>query len=729
MNPGLSAVLDPLLHAYSIIFFTRNRWLGAVLLSCTLLSPALGLYGLAGLAVALFAARRLGYAEESLRDGSLLFNSLLVSLALGYLAPQSNLPAATLGLLLVFFSVLTLLVTAAFNRWMYAQAGLPSLSLPFVVVCFALTFVFYGLTRTPLAAVAAPCLLPEPTGWPDPVSGFLQSFGAIFYLPHAGVGLLIFLSMLSYSRLALLYAVVGYASGRLFLEALGLDAHASATAWLGFNCVFCGLALGGQFFVPGRAGLALVVLAGFACALTGLAVKTFLMHFNVPPLALPFNLVTLGLVYALRQRARFHHLIESTGPSRSPEASFRRDALDRLRFPDLAVPGLLPPFHGARTVTQSFDGPLTHRGPWRHGLDFEVREERGEPAALTSDPVTAYYTMNTPVLAPGAGVVVKVVDHVADNAIGESNLEENWGNLVILYLDGGFYATLGHLRQKSITVREGDRVAPGAVLGTCGNSGRSPIPHLHAQVQASALIGAPTLPFRLLNVVESGPAGRVFHSTRVPAAGSVVEPMQPDPRLSAALESLVEHTRTYVCTGPGGARKESIDCRLNEAGAFAFRSRATGALLTARVIQRVWYALEYEGGGDSLLFWMWIGLARFPLTRDAKLSWEDTVDATPLLRGPATWLADLSAPFTGLPLLRTRHRLAPDDPEQPLSGDAIEIETTVDLPRRPGLATRRAPRSLRVRIGRGAVIESMDIVTDAGPIRVRIAPEPRAGQP
>ena len=40
----------------------------------------------------------------------------------------------------------------------------------------------------------------------------------------------------------------------------------------------------------------------------------------------------------------------------------------------------------------------------------------------------------------------------------------------------------------------------------------------------------------------------------------------------------------------------------------------------------------------------------------------------------------------------------------------------------------KSPRSLRVRIGRGAMIESMDIVTDAGPVRVRIDPEPPAGQ-
>lgn len=713
--------LDPILNAYSVIFFTRSRWLGAVLLGCTLLAPRLGLFGLAGLLIARVAAEWIGFARESVRDGTLLFNPLLVSLALGHLSLVLPLPPAALALLLVFFSVTTVLATAAMNRWMWASLGLPALSLPFVAVCLGMHFVFYAVNRTPLASVGAECLLREPAGLPDAIHGFLQSFGAIFFLPHAGVGLLIFLALLTHSRLSLVFAAVAYAAGRGLLEALGVDAGSSATVWLGFNCVFSGLALGGYFFIPGRAGLALAALAGVGCAVTGLALKVFLLGFNVPPLALPFNLTCLGFVHALRQRATFRTLVEPAAHAGSPEDSFRKSTTEARRFPDLALPALLPPFHGARAVTQSFDGPHTHRGEWRHALDFEVRDEQDRAAPRPDSPLAEYHTMGTPVLAPGAGVVARVVDHVADNAAGENNLDENWGNLVILRLDTGLHVKLGHLKQKSVTVREGDRVAPGALLGLCGNSGRSPIPHLHVQMQASPLIGAPTLPFRLANYIETSGGRRRFRASGVPAQGSVVEPLPPEPRLAAALESFSERADRYRVHAPSGEWTETVDCRLNEAGAFVYRSRERAAALTARVIHRVWYALDFDGRADSLLHWMWMGLPRMPLLRDPRVEWEDQLDVRALLRPPLGWVADITGPFVGQPMMRLLSRLAPADPDHPLPPDEIEVETTVTLPLAAGFSVR--PRRIRTRLGRGAALLRLEVETDAGRWRVeRVAP-------
>ena len=709
-------VLDSILNTYAVIFFTRNRWLGAVLLGCTLLAPRLGLFGLAGVMVALLTARAVGYARATIEDGSLLFNSLLVSLALGYLSLQQAMPWTTLALLLVFFSMITVFCTAATNRWVFTQFGLPALSLPFVAVCFGMYFAFYAIQRTPLAGVHVECLIREPAGLPDAVTGFLQSFSAIFFLPHAGVGLLILIAVLFHSRLALVFAVLAYAAGRGMLMALGVDAGSAATVWMGFNAVFCGLALGGFFYVPGRAGLALAVLAGCGCAITGLAAKIFLLNFNIPPLALPFNLVTLGLVFALRQRATFRGLLEPTMQAGSPEDLFRKSVTERLRFPDLHLPALLPPFHGVRTVTQSFDGPVTHRDGWRHAFDFEVRDEQDRPAPRDNAPLADYYTMGFPVLAPGAGVVTKVVDHIPDNRPGDTNLDENWGNLVILLLDSGVYVKLGHLRQKSIAVREGDRVAPGALLGQCGNSGRSPIPHLHVQMQASPLIGSTTVPFRLVNYIETTGDLRVFRASGVPATGSLVEPLQPDPRLTASVESMTAHTATYRVHSPAGDRIETLECGIDSTGRHAYHSRETGACLAARVVNKVWYALDYQGGPDSLLYWMWMALPRIPLTRDARLTWEDQIDVRPLLRRPFGWAADLCMPFLGLPMIGLQCRLAQPQPDRPAPADEIEVETTPTLPFAPLLRVR--PRKVTACLGRGATLERIRVESDAGDIEI-----------
>lgn len=51
---------------------------------------------------------------------------------------------------------------------------------------------------------------------------------------------------------------------------------------------------------------------------------------------------------------------------------------------------------------------------------------------------------------------------------------------------GEVYAVLAHLRRGSLSVRAGDRVVAGQLLGECGNSGNSSDPHLHFHLMDSA---------------------------------------------------------------------------------------------------------------------------------------------------------------------------------------------------------------------------------------------------
>lgn len=56
------------------------------------------------------------------------------------------------------------------------------------------------------------------------------------------------------------------------------------------------------------------------------------------------------------------------------------------------------------------------------------------------------------------------------------------GNHVTIRSDDGVYATVAHLRQGSLTVKVGDRVNAGSIIGECGNSGNTSEPHVHAQL-------------------------------------------------------------------------------------------------------------------------------------------------------------------------------------------------------------------------------------------------------
>jgi len=100
-----------------------------------------------------------------------------------------------------------------------------------------------------------------------------------------------------------------------------------------------------------------------------------------------------------------------------------------------------------------------------------------------------YYCWNRRILAPAAGTVLEAVDDLPDQAIGTRNPDAPAGNHVMLDLGNGEYALLAHLRQGSVTVEPGQRVAAGDELGRCGNSGNSSEPHLHFHLQDAPVFG------------------------------------------------------------------------------------------------------------------------------------------------------------------------------------------------------------------------------------------------
>ena len=58
------------------------------------------------------------------------------------------------------------------------------------------------------------------------------------------------------------------------------------------------------------------------------------------------------------------------------------------------------------------------------------------------------------------------------------------GNCVIIDHGNSEYSVMMHMQQGSVTVKAGDRVVTGQVIGRLGNSGDSFGPHLHYQLQS-----------------------------------------------------------------------------------------------------------------------------------------------------------------------------------------------------------------------------------------------------
>lgn len=681
----LAFTTDAILNSYAIIFFSRSRWLGLALLAATFLAPRFGAIGLTGLCISLVVALALGFDRDQIRSGALLFNSLLVSFGLVFLYNYQHLSFRALAMVLVCSVVITVFVTVFTTHALHTLFRLPAMSLPFVFVTLLLFFLFYSFTRTPITATAPFVLLPEvPCRW-GALRCFLQAFGAIFFLPHATIGLVIFVALLCHSRLAALYAVAGFAMGLLVMNGLGMDITPAGMAYVGFNFVFCAIALGGIFFIPSKSSLLLVMLGSFFCAMIAIAVRSFLLYFGVPPLALPFNLVVLLMVYTMRLRTSVTHLFCTPFTPDRPEVNVRTFRTDRRRFPDALQTVLFLPFFGERSVTQGFNGAITHRGEWRYGLDFEVVDAQGSRCNRDGSALVDFHTFDSPVAAPANATVVRVVDSIPDNAIGSVNLENNWGNTIVLLLDNGLYVKLSHLKQGSATVVEGERVAHGHVLARCGNSGRSPVPHLHLQIQATPQIGSPTLPFKLYHYVELLEDRKRYHTSGVPREGDRIRDLPIDADIAAGFDTFVTGPTRYRVVAENETYEETITATINEVGLHELQTESRKARLTVRLTERGFFAVDFRGDETSILLAVYLGLGRLPFTNEENVFWTDELDPHALLNPGGRLWQDLVGPFAGMPTIHAATSTIPASPSSSLIGVHTELS-----PAAPAMALQRA---------------------------------------
>lgn len=119
----------------------------------------------------------------------------------------------------------------------------------------------------------------------------------------------------------------------------------------------------------------------------------------------------------------------------------------------------------------------------KNAFDFVIMDNLGKSHTSEGKINEDYYAFNQPILSPCEASVVMVVDGVKDNIPGKLNPYLATGNTVVLKTKNNEFIILAHFKQHSIVVKEGDTLAPGDLLGYCGNSGNSSEPHLHMHLQ------------------------------------------------------------------------------------------------------------------------------------------------------------------------------------------------------------------------------------------------------
>lgn len=237
-------------------------------------------------------------------------------------------------------------------------------------------------------------------------------------------------------------------------------------------------------------------------------------------------------------------------------------------------------------------------------------------------------------------------------------------------------------REKSIAVSAGTRVEIGTHIGAVGNSGRSPIPHLHMQVQRAVDPGAPTIPFRLANYqsVDASPdAGLHWHAMSVPSEKAVITGTAPNAVVRTILASLAPGVAIWMVDADGqvprayhpdhSGRTTQIDVRMDPAGQHLFASGAVHTLIGS-VDPDAWRILEVSHAAPPLLRLLALGAPSVPYAAKVGLVWHELMPLNAIESGRLAleMLPYIRQPFTEL------RCVCPAEPGS--QHDPIVIETT-----------------------------------------------------
>ncbi len=524
--------VDRLLTAAGVVLFTGSRGSGILFLLALLLDPwrlGLALAGaVCGMGVGALMARERVWQEIGFFGGSGMLSALALA---AYLEP-----APQLLLLAPLTAALSALILLALVP-LLAPKDLPLLALPFVLAALLALGAApaFGLEQSHLHG-ARFWLLPqlgEFNTWmshslPLPFADGLSAFGSLLFFPAPLAGLLVLGGLIIGSRITALAMLAGslLSTGLLRLLVDG-PMNAQQTSLLAFNGLLLAAAFCGIFVALTRQAL----VYGVAALLSGILVTATLDHlltpFGLPVLALPFCLVTLGFLLPLKSASAALERWRIWAP---PLRLIGR-AEDNLRAfgrwqrqQDRPEPVLTMPLHGTWTVTQGPHGPLTHNTETgRHAWDFMLLDTAGRGAGGLGNTPEDFFGFGCPVLAPAEGQVIAVEGQHADNPVHTANTDHPWGNWMMIRHASGTVSLLAHLRAGSLRALPGQHVLRGQEVAQLGNTGRSPEPHLHLQLNDGPWLASHSLPAVYGSWLSlKDPAAPVFHPVGRPQEGDRV---------------------------------------------------------------------------------------------------------------------------------------------------------------------------------------------------------------
>lgn len=605
-----------ILKSYAQVFFSDNLVLAIIIAIVSFFNPLAGICGMGSVVLTHLVAWFGGFNRQKIASGLYGFNSLLTGMALG----SAYEPSTGLFIIVSFGALLCFMITLAIEGIFY-KYGLSFLSLPFLISIWTLLLAtrhLSGLDLTPgstflmnkLYALGGTPLI-ESYNWffnlelAEPIILYFRAIGAIFFQNYLFAGLLIVIGLLYYSRIAFSLSILGFASAWLYYKLLGGNMADLSFGYIGFNFILTAIATGGFFTVASPWSYLWVIILSTLTSIFTTAALSMLNQWQLPVYSLPFNIVVLLFVYVLKLRERnFEKPALVNVQLYSPEKNLysRLNYTYRFGHPTGIYIGL--PFRGKWTVTQAHDGSITHKEAWRHAWDFEITDDEGKTFTNKGLTCEDYYCYGKPALAPADGYVVEIADGIDDNAIGNKNYQNNWGNTVIIKHAEGIYSKLSHLKKGSIKAQKGSWLKQGDPVGLVGNSGNSPYPHLHFQIQAYPYIGSITLLHPLSGYLKWVANTPEYIPHGIPNQGEIVENIQPQSFITSAFHYTSGQKVNFLFSAPNQPDYKDYWIIENDMYNQTWISEpSSGSKAGFTYIGQVFYFLWYYGKADTPLYY------------------------------------------------------------------------------------------------------------------------------
>lgn len=676
--------LKGIMRSYSQVFFSDHLLFAVILLLVSFIDLYSGIAGLVAVLTTCAAGALIGFDRNQVAAGTYGFNSFLVGISIGIWFQ----PTLLLYIIIVLASILTLFISVSV-RGVLAKYGLPFLSLPFLFGAWVLTLAsrelsFLGIsergiyTLNEMYTLGGSRMVDLYEWWnrlefARPVKIYLQSLGAILFQYNTFAGFLIAAGLLVSSRIAFTLSLLGFFTAYYFYQFAGAEISDLNYSYIGFNYILTSVAVGGFFLVPSvRSYIWTVVLVPIVALIT-ISLSSALSVFYLPIYALPFNIVVLLFLYAVKFRTwNTSGMAEVIFQQNSPERNLYAWANDQSRFRHEIIP-LRFPFFGSWSVSQGHEGTHTHKGEWRHAWDFIITDKNGKQHRGKGDYAEDYFCYGKPVTAAADGIVEMIIDEVEDNPIGDVNIKENWGNTVVIRHAENLFTSVSHLMPGSVKVKKGERVKCGDPIARCGNSGRSPYPHLHFQVQRSPYIGSPTIEYRIANYIGHTDDRPHLTSYGIPKENELVSNVETNNMLKNSFRFIPG--RDICLKAAGGGRRTEWEVATSAYNYQYIRCRETGALAWFRFDESMFYFTHFTGSKSSLLFQFFIAAYKVPLGYYKGFEITDKLPVNMLFSGPLLWLHDFTAPF--LMYLKPVFRLRFKDSGSALEPVELKLDTEV----------------------------------------------------